>query len=406
MINDITLLQLMKHRTSFEQYYHHVKKEGLSKQGALLLGDIGRYFKVFPDHKIIDMDQFSTLFFQRWHINLKEEECKDYREKIFPKMMLEPGVIGEQLIEQYNKQVLFEEIRSIVNKNGSVVDIEQVIATKNHAIKDHALFVPMDITQKGVQEDRSAGLRWRMNVLNEGLAPLILGDFGVIAARPDTGKTSFLASEATHMATQLAPGKQVLWFNNEWLGYEIRGRVYQAALNAKVEQITKDLNSSASQYKEIMKGDVNKIQIVDVHKKSYKDIENIIKRVKPGLVIIDMLDHIKGFANKESSETVDAIYDRMYSWASDLSCIYCPVLGTSQISSLEGLHEDVHKWTPMDYLKGSKTAKQGAARFILMLGAVDKEQELRYLSAPKNKLRATSFKAMVKFDKHRARYYE
>jgi replicative DNA helicase len=404
MIQDITLLQLMKHRDAYEKYYHHVKKEGLNKQGDLILEDLVRYFNAFPNETVVNIDQFVTLFFQRWHINLSEQECKDYREKLFPRMMQESGIAGEQLVEQYNKQVLFEQIRSLINRNAKVEELQDLL-DKKVSHKDNSLFVPMDITERGVLEDRSRGLRWRMNVLNEGLAPLILGDFGVVAARPDTGKTSFLASEVTHMAAQLPEGKQVLWFNNEWLGYEIRGRIYQAALNAKVGDITQDLNKARENYKKVM-GSVEKIQVVDVHKKSYRDIENIIKKVKPGLVIIDMLDHIRGFANKDSTETVDAIYDRMYSWASDLSCVYCPVLGTSQVSSLEGLHEDVHKWTPMDYLKGSKTAKQGAARFILMLGCVDKEQELRYLSAPKNKLRATSFKALVKFDKHRARYYE
>ena len=54
------------------------------------------------------------------------------------------------------------------------------------------------------------GLRWRLGSLNRMLGSLRKGDFGFIFARPETGKTTFLASEVTNFATQLE--QPILWF--------------------------------------------------------------------------------------------------------------------------------------------------------------------------------------------------
>lgn len=55
------------------------------------------------------------------------------------------------------------------------------------------------------------GLRWRLDCLNKSLGSLRPGDFGFIFARPETGKTTFLASEIAHMLSQ-SPTSSVIWF--------------------------------------------------------------------------------------------------------------------------------------------------------------------------------------------------
>lgn len=60
-----------------------------------------------------------------------------------------------------------------------------------------------------------SGLRWRLNCLNKSLGSLRPGDFGFIFARPETGKTTFLASEITAMLSQRSGESQgpIIWFN-------------------------------------------------------------------------------------------------------------------------------------------------------------------------------------------------
>src|SRR3990167_11055041 len=66
------------------------------------------------------------------------------------------------------------------------------------------------------------GLYWPLKSLNFSLGPLRKGDFGFVFARPETGKTTFLAHTASFMAGPTeAP---VVWFNNEEQGGKVRGR--------------------------------------------------------------------------------------------------------------------------------------------------------------------------------------
>ncbi|MCA2570668.1 DnaB-like helicase C-terminal domain-containing protein [Microcystis sp. M42BS1] len=71
-------------------------------------------------------------------------------------------------------------------------------------------FVTDDITELLNQTVKTPGLRWRLDCLNKSLGSLRKGDFGIVFARPETGKTTFIASELTFMAEQTE--RPVLWF--------------------------------------------------------------------------------------------------------------------------------------------------------------------------------------------------
>lgn len=71
-------------------------------------------------------------------------------------------------------------------------------------------FVSDDLNELLKATVQAPGLRWRLQCLNASLGSLRKGDFGFLFARPETGKTTFLASELTFMAEQ-ARGP-ILWF--------------------------------------------------------------------------------------------------------------------------------------------------------------------------------------------------
>lgn len=74
-------------------------------------------------------------------------------------------------------------------------------------------FVTDDLEELANGAIKQRGLRWRLGTLNRMLGSLRKGDFGFIFARPETGKTTFLASEATYMAEQLGPDSgPIIWF--------------------------------------------------------------------------------------------------------------------------------------------------------------------------------------------------
>jgi replicative DNA helicase len=76
---------------------------------------------------------------------------------------------------------------------------------------------------------------WRLKSLNTALGSLRMGDFGFVFARPETGKTTFLASEVTFMAEQTEGN--ILWFNNEEQGGKVKSRCYQATLGLTTKAI-------------------------------------------------------------------------------------------------------------------------------------------------------------------------
>jgi len=53
--------------------------------------------------------------------------------------------------------------------------------------------IEMDLEKLYDSQVATPGLRWRVNWLNQALGSLRKGDFGFIFARPETGKTTFLA---------------------------------------------------------------------------------------------------------------------------------------------------------------------------------------------------------------------
>ena len=91
---------------------------------------------------------------------------------------------------------------------------EQFLATtETEGSQDKFEFVSDDLEELVSSAIKKHGLRWRLNTLNKMLGSLRRGDFGFIFARPETGKTTFLASEVTFMAEQLsADSGPIIWF--------------------------------------------------------------------------------------------------------------------------------------------------------------------------------------------------
>ncbi len=216
------------------------------------------------------------------------------------------------------------------------------------------------------------------------MRPLRGGDFGILASRPDRGKTTMVASEITCIAKQLPKDKNAIWLNNEGPGKRLVPRIYQAALGCTVsELIAKNkAGNLKTEYAKII-GRMDKIRVVDIHGMGTPEITEILDNSNPGFVVADMLDHIHGFRDMNRT---DLQVEELYKWFRDKAVeLDCPILGTSQISGAgEGL-----MYPTMDMLKDSRTGKQGACDFIMMIGSSGDPglHDARYISLPKNKLK-------------------
>lgn len=222
------------------------------------------------------------------------------------------------------------------------------------------------------------GLRWRLDCLNKSLGSLRKGNFGFVFARPETGKTTFLASECSYMLTQIQEQMgPVIWFNNEQVGHEVMLRMQQGFHGATLEQ----LKANPRKYKESWTAAVSgKFKLIDDANMDRAQVEKICKLLRPSLVIFDQIDKVKGFAADREDLRLGAIYI----WARELAKMYCPVIGVCQA---DGSAEN-QKWLTMEHVSNAKTSKQAEADWILGIGCVHAEgaQDTRYLNLSKNKL--------------------
>jgi KaiC/GvpD/RAD55 family RecA-like ATPase len=205
------------------------------------------------------------------------------------------------------------------------------------------------------------------------------GDFGFVFARPETGKTTFLASEVTYMAEQVPDeAGPVLWINNEEQGSKVKIRCAQACLGVTMTDLFRDVKRANAAYQAKMRG---KLRMVDDAGMSKKRLEALCKQLKPSLIVIDQIDKIKGFDNDREDLRLGAIYQ----WARELAKTHgCPVIAVCQA---DGTGEG-QKWLTMAHVANAKTAKQAEADFIIGIGKIHDPgyDTIRYLHISKNKL--------------------
>lgn len=387
---DIKLLQVLKNKKEFNSVYKSIPDNIVDPKTKVLLDDFNRYFRQFPEHDKVDLEVFVPLF-KRWHVGLAPETKETYigmlrhldddidtctKAGIFNDLNeLMYGTNLAQTVENYasgNMKVpLKDKVKELTDK------------FRDNEIKNKIPYDTSDPCEVFDMVLNGKGLTFRLKCLNEHIRPLMESDFLILAARPDQGKTSLLASEVTYMAPQLEPDKNVIWLNNEGSSRKIRSRLFNAALCKTGSQILRMKNEGKNIFDEYDKiiGGKDRIRIFNIHNKSTGYVENLLEEHSPGLIIFDMIDNISGFTSENRS---DQRLEALYQWGRNICVEYkCPGIATSQISA-EGENE---MYPLMGMLKESKTAKQGACDAILMLGSHKNYPNVRWLSAPKNKLR-------------------
>lgn len=434
---DITSLKLLKYRERYERLGRSVPKQALQPLTATLLEDFGKFFKEFPDAQRIEQGPFLTWFKGYRHPTLGESELAVYSAIIGKSMddvdaSLESGLMARlvasdtaakvtSLLEKWNAG---DEVDLYSALRGHVESFEQQVDRK---VNNPQVLDPIEDLLKA--EENDVGLHWPLACLNRHIKPLQSGDSIVVAMRPDAGKTTFCTHVVTHMAPQvdvLFPGenRSILWFNNEGPGRKIVMRCFQSALNATIEDLVRYSNSACSsdamrarymtlvreKYAEALGGRPGVLRIFDVHGMWNHEVEDLMRKYKPALVVFDMIDNIKfGEAMSNNGSRTDQILEAMYQWARMMGVKHdCATIATSQLSA----DADGVSFPTLPQLKDSKTGKQGACDVIITIGKLNDPvlENSRYIGTTKNKKVKTGQKSSpmqeVVFDGQRGRYVE
>lgn len=408
---DIKLLQVLKHKKDYSALIRSVPDKAIDAKTKALLDDFGKYFEKFPEHEDIDLQLFIPRF-RQWHPSLTEEQFSSYK-AILNQIGEDPddGTKTGLLADLYELG-LGTNIANLVVKYEAgdlMLPLVDCVAAEVDAFKMNVGLQAIPWEDRGIEdliaEDlNQEGVRWRLNCLNDSMRPLRPGDFGIIAGRPDKGKTSFLSSEMTFMADQLPEDKNIIWLNNEGMASRVVKRLYQSAIGVTIGELAhmvKEGVDVAQEYANIV-GRTDRIRVMNIHGMHVGQVEAILEQSNPGIVVFDMIDNIRGF---EGESRTDQKLEEMYKWARERCVKYsCIGLAASQIS-VEGEDE---MYPGLSMLKDSKTGKQGACDFQLMIGAHKEFPTTRFLSLPKNKLRREDMpgdpKAEVNFLPNIARF--
>jgi KaiC/GvpD/RAD55 family RecA-like ATPase len=384
----LDLLSVLGDREHYYRFRHFIRDEILSHEVKQIINDLENYYETHASIDSVDWEQFSEWFVLVKHPTYKRDKVGNY-EKVFDRLSLHTTTdLASAIVEKYIKQDYCARIADIAlrGSEGEEVDLADVEvllddwSSETERASKLDTFIVTDDLESLVETVVENGYKWRMQFLNESIGSVRKGKLMCFAARPNTGKTTFLASEATFIAPQLPDDEVVLWFNNEEAGEDVKFRVVQAALGWDADKIRKDVRSAMYTYETVVNGK-GKIVIVDKADLSTKDIEEFVRQYNPGLIVVDQLWKVHGY--EKSSATDTARLGHIFQWAREIAKKHAPILTVHQVKT-EG--EGVDYLTPsMLYLSG--TVIQGEVDSLVMMGRKYEAgyDDVRFLTIAKNK---------------------
>lgn len=380
----VSLLSTREQYNKFKPLLDRLRNS-LPHQEKGLLDDVGHYYSSLPSTETLDRSKFSL-----WLFAVRRPACSPEDKELLIRLL------EHTEYDQESADVLYKSLRDrhILEKcllttedilsGGStktVEDLKAFLLELEESVSDVddnnivSSYVPDLINQ--VLGD---GLDWKQVWMNQSCGPLRKGDFVCLVARPDTGKTSFLAGQANAFAKQLPEGKSILWFNNEQEGRKVKLRILQEATELVNADMRRDWERVDKLYRAAI-GPLDRIIVVDMATLSRYDVEEYCKKYDVAAIVIDQLWKVRGFGDDISDVKTQT---RIANWAREMAKSVAPVIGVYQAdSSAEG-----SQYFDMSKIYMSKTAVQGEADLIICMGRSHEagKEKSRFMSFPKNKM--------------------
>lgn len=390
---DTALLKALSIRSNFETYYHYVDMKRVLVNTSVLLLDYEKYFELYTTHEEIDFNEFYTQFSQYWHISdLSEHDVKYYKDYVFPAILscslesVDKILIG--FIEKQHKENITKCLKDGINTDklrNIILDYERSVNKFNTSEDKFAYTIAN--TDFNVL-DKSEGIPWFLQSLQAGLMSLTMGQYVLVSADKDTGKSAFVISEAVHAFKFLCKRNAtnpILYFNSEGTAADVECRFLSCLYKDKVREGFEEIYERIDEIKQKFLSAFNNelfivFQIAEIS--TFEALRATVEKYKPSLVIIDICDKL---AKDEDPQSLKKLHDNLRV----LSGVTCPVLGTTQAGDTTYYDEEKGKFVKQKWLGdnktyGSKTGKGGAADTMIMIGQ-DGESNLRYINVTKKK---------------------
>ena len=403
---ELDIVKLLSKESNLKRFSSLIREERLSKDIKFILQNFKPYFNDTGKPEV-DWEEFDTWVTLN-HPNLSDERFKTLRGYLW--LLREKEEVGTSVLRTLSTRHWAEKIADAAYEvsvgDAEMGSIKELLREYNMEVKGvewdlDSLNLSDTEMMEQLQELKDAPkYSWSIPELELMLGSICKGDFIILGARPDGGKTTLLSTQAVHWAKQLEEGECILWCNNEESASRVRLRQTQAALAWTREEVMKDLQKSVDTFNE--KVGVGRIKMLDNTSMTVHDIEAAIEASNPKIIIIDQIWKVGGF--EETSRNGIDRYAKLAQYVRQLAKQYGPIIGASQLDG----SADGEKYPRMNALYNSKTAVQGEADAVVCIGQNPQEGvDIRFLSAPKNKLSyaTNEFRnagAAVRIDKERA----
>lgn len=242
--------------------------------------------------------------------------------------------------------------------------------------------------------------RFKFNIetLSRQVFGIARGEFGVIAAYSNVGKTAFAISLCAAPAGFCQQGAKVCYVANEEVAKRTKLRAIQAYTGLTKEEIEFDPQVAAARYSGIK----DRLIFADAQGWDIQMLDTYMKKQSMDCLIVDMADKIALTTTFNSGhERLRELYYRLRELAKKHNCA---VIGLSQASAEA---EGKTRLTPT-MLEGSKVGKISETDILLGLGKSDDpndpDDSTRYITVMKNKISGWHGTLICNLDGNTSRY--
>jgi len=245
------------------------------------------------------------------------------------------------------------------------------------------------------------GMAFRLKCLRDALGGLAGGTLGHVFARPETGKTSFMHSEATFLAPQLSDDHPLLWFNNEEAASRVLMRQYTALTGITEAEIRRDPSGARAMF-DAHGG--RRLLLIDDAALTVEYVEKMCREYTPRFVVIDQGDKLqyKGASKAgNGADRLKGVYDNLREVVK--RCDKQWTMDMLTVGQADAAAEN-KRVLSLGNLDSGKTGKAGAFDYVIGIGCDLGNQSARYVTMCKNKIKGVHGTRLVSFDPTTGRY--
>ena len=313
--------------------------------------------------------------------------------------------IATTILKELHKQTIAKKVAVMATEmynntnDTNFNDIQALIDESNGVNKEEYDNVTDDINL--LLESLKDNTKWKFNLseLRDRVNGIGDGNFLIVFARPESGKTAFWVNMVAGQGGFASQGAKVCALINEEPAIRTQMRLVNAHTGMSFAEIKENPTKAGELWSEIK----SNMRILDTVDWSLDKIDSYVAKEKPDILIIDQLDkvHIPGtFARTD--EKLRAIYTGAREIAKRRSCA---LVGISQASADASGKMDL----TFDMMENSKTGKAAEADVIIGVGfrnQLDIDQDIRSIAVSKNKITGYHGKMTCKIIPELSRYID